>query len=71
MEEWVAVTLVSFIVILCQEGNGGLIIWLSHHIWLRDHCRCPECLHPVTKQRLVNTFEVSISRSHFERNGLM
>ncbi|KAF8599604.1 Trimethyllysine dioxygenase [Ceratobasidium sp. AG-I] len=29
-----------------------------HHIWLRDHCRCSECLHPVTKQRLVNTFEI-------------
>lgn len=30
----------------------------SHHLWLRDHCRCPECFHPITKQRLVNTFEV-------------
>ncbi|KAJ2966428.1 hypothetical protein NUW54_g13810 [Trametes sanguinea] len=29
-----------------------------HHIWLRDHCRCPECFHPITKQRLVNTFEI-------------
>ncbi|KAI0951430.1 hypothetical protein AcW1_008475 [Taiwanofungus camphoratus] len=29
-----------------------------HHIWLRDHCRCPQCFHPVTKQRLVNTFEI-------------
>ncbi|KAJ1307940.1 hypothetical protein OPQ81_002017 [Rhizoctonia solani] len=29
-----------------------------HHIWLRDHCRCTDCLHPVTKQRLVNTFEI-------------
>ncbi|KAI0249174.1 hypothetical protein BJV78DRAFT_1328612 [Lactifluus subvellereus] len=29
-----------------------------HHIWLRDHCRCPECFHPVTKQRLINTFEI-------------
>ncbi|KAI0315568.1 hypothetical protein OF83DRAFT_342642 [Amylostereum chailletii] len=29
-----------------------------HHLWLRDHCRCPECFHPVTKQRLVNTFEI-------------
>ncbi|KAH0832977.1 hypothetical protein J3R83DRAFT_11955 [Lanmaoa asiatica] len=29
-----------------------------HHIWLRDHCRCPSCFHPVTKQRLVNTFEI-------------
>ncbi|KAL6307585.1 Trimethyllysine dioxygenase [Sparassis latifolia] len=29
-----------------------------HHIWLRDHCRCSQCFHPVTKQRLVNTFEI-------------
>ena len=31
----------------------------SHHIWLRDHCRCSECFHSITKQRLVNTFDVS------------
>ena len=30
----------------------------SHNIWLRDHCRCPKCFHPVTKQRLLDTFEV-------------
>lgn len=29
-----------------------------HHIWLRDHCRCPDCFHPITKQRLLNTFEI-------------
>ncbi|TCD61488.1 hypothetical protein EIP91_008371 [Steccherinum ochraceum] len=29
-----------------------------HHIWLRDHCRCPQCYNAVTKQRLVNTFEI-------------
>ncbi|KAJ7056593.1 hypothetical protein C8F01DRAFT_1211296 [Mycena amicta] len=29
-----------------------------HNIWLRDHCRCPQCFHQVTKQRLVNTFEI-------------
>ncbi|KAF9266539.1 Trimethyllysine dioxygenase [Marasmius fiardii PR-910] len=29
-----------------------------HHVWLRDHCRCPECFHAVTKQRLLNTFEI-------------
>ncbi|EKM58474.1 uncharacterized protein PHACADRAFT_252822 [Phanerochaete carnosa HHB-10118-sp] len=29
-----------------------------HHVWLRDHCRCPECFHPVTKQRLLNTFDI-------------
>ena len=29
----------------------------SDHFWLRDHCRCAECFHQITKQRLVNTFE--------------
>ncbi|KAI9623109.1 hypothetical protein KEM48_009534, partial [Puccinia striiformis f. sp. tritici PST-130] len=29
------------------------------HIWLRDNCRCEKCFHPHTKQRLVETFEVS------------
>ncbi|KAF8348894.1 hypothetical protein F5887DRAFT_1059858 [Amanita rubescens] len=29
-----------------------------HNIWLRDHCRCARCFHPVTKQRLLNTFEI-------------
>ncbi|OAX41986.1 Trimethyllysine dioxygenase [Rhizopogon vinicolor AM-OR11-026] len=29
-----------------------------HNIWLRDHCRCPDCFHPITMQRLVNTFEI-------------
>ncbi|KAI9339288.1 hypothetical protein BDR26DRAFT_803183, partial [Obelidium mucronatum] len=27
-------------------------------IWLRDHCRCPQCFHKETKQRLVDTFDV-------------
>ncbi|KAI9190164.1 hypothetical protein H9P43_001597 [Blastocladiella emersonii ATCC 22665] len=26
-----------------------------HAIWLRDHCKCAECWHPITKQRLVET----------------
>ncbi|KAI0346180.1 Trimethyllysine dioxygenase, partial [Trametopsis cervina] len=29
-----------------------------HHVWLRDHCRCSECFHPTTKQRLSNTFDI-------------
>lgn len=35
---------------------------ISHNIWLRDHCRCPACFHALTKQRLVDTFEVCIYR---------
>lgn len=26
--------------------------------WLRDHCPCSKCLHPDTKQRQLNTFEL-------------
>ncbi|PRP76233.1 hypothetical protein PROFUN_15318 [Planoprotostelium fungivorum] len=29
-----------------------------HNIWLRDHCRCPRCLHQVTRQRLFDTFSI-------------
>ncbi|KAI0029107.1 Trimethyllysine dioxygenase [Vararia minispora EC-137] len=29
-----------------------------HNLWLRDHCRCAECFHPVTKQRLFSTFDI-------------
>ncbi|KAJ3020001.1 hypothetical protein HKX48_001458 [Thoreauomyces humboldtii] len=32
-----------------------------HGIWLRDHCRCPSCFHPVTKQRLVDTSAIPLS----------
>jgi len=26
--------------------------------WLRDHCPCPACTHPSTKQRQINTFDL-------------
>ncbi|ODQ65581.1 putative gamma-butyrobetaine hydroxylase [Nadsonia fulvescens var. elongata DSM 6958] len=28
------------------------------NIWLRDTCQCPEDYHPLTKQRLLNTFAI-------------
>jgi len=28
-------------------------------LWLRDHCPCPTCQHPQTRQRLFDTFGVS------------
>ncbi|KAI3660823.1 hypothetical protein MP638_001872 [Amoeboaphelidium occidentale] len=33
------------------------------HFWLRDHCKCPECWHPETKQRLFDTFSVPMNIS--------
>ena len=32
---------------------------LTNHNRERDHCSCHECMHPHTKQRLLDTFEVS------------
>ncbi|RUS18034.1 trimethyllysine dioxygenase [Endogone sp. FLAS-F59071] len=29
-----------------------------NHVWLRDHCRCPDCYHQITRQRLVDTFAI-------------
>lgn len=35
------------------------ITWSKfHNIWLRDHCRCSECFHAITKQRLAETFDL-------------
>ncbi|PPQ99141.1 hypothetical protein CVT24_009331 [Panaeolus cyanescens] len=50
--------------IISQNGNQVAIGWDTrtwsrfHNIWLRDHCRCPKCFHPITKQRLFNTFDI-------------
>ncbi|RKP12184.1 hypothetical protein BJ684DRAFT_17301 [Piptocephalis cylindrospora] len=27
----------------------------SSGVWLRDHCQCKTCVHPITKQRTLNT----------------
>lgn len=42
--------------------DGGVRVGFSdgtaarfHAAWLRDHCRCPVCRHPVTAQRMVDT----------------
>jgi alpha-ketoglutarate-dependent taurine dioxygenase len=31
---------------------GGAKSARFHGVWLRDHCRCPSCTHPVTLQRV-------------------
>ncbi|KAJ7284653.1 hypothetical protein C8J57DRAFT_1289241 [Mycena rebaudengoi] len=58
------------VTIVCSSRISGISLTLlaSHNIWLRDHCRCPECFHAITKQRLVNTFEISpdITPTHVE-----
>ncbi len=29
-----------------------------HHIWLRDHCACPACRHPQTRERLIRIIDL-------------
>ncbi|KAH6909086.1 mitochondrial protein [Coprinopsis sp. MPI-PUGE-AT-0042] len=49
---------------IATEANRVNIAWSEgitsafHNIWLRDHCRCSQCFHSITKQRLQNTFEI-------------
>ncbi|CAG8574144.1 2994_t:CDS:2 [Ambispora leptoticha] len=42
----------------CDEKNNKELTSKFHPFWLRDHCRCLECYHQITKQRLVNTFTI-------------
>ncbi|KAI5858523.1 hypothetical protein BZA05DRAFT_381507 [Tricharina praecox] len=37
-----------------EEGKTSYF----QHLWLRDHCQCPECRHPETMQRIVDTFSI-------------
>src|SRR5581483_11632447 len=44
------------------EGETVKLTWTDGHrvsvplLWLRDHCPCPVCLHPETRQRLSDSF---------------
>lgn len=31
-----------------------------HHIWLRDNCRCPACLHPTMGERILDTASIPL-----------
>ena len=37
-------------------------------LYLRDHCSCSQCRHPLTKQRLVNTFALPEDINGIEMN---
>ncbi|OQS03619.1 trimethyllysine dioxygenase [Thraustotheca clavata] len=50
------------------ETNGGAmhVTWTDgftakfHNIWLRDHCSCEHCQHPLTKQRQLSTATIPL-----------
>jgi len=43
------------------EAGSAVMTWTDGHqatvplLWLRDHCPCPKCLHPETRQRLSDS----------------
>jgi rubredoxin len=39
-----------------RNGENGAETSFSH-VWLRDNCMCPECLHPKTLQRQIDTLK--------------
>lgn len=42
--------------IIVEWTNGELAQFL--YVFLRDHCPCSNCMHPLTLQRLVDTWEI-------------
>jgi trimethyllysine dioxygenase len=53
-----------------RDATGPAAVSL---FWLRDHCPCPTCLHPDTKQRQVDTFaipaDIGARRVELAENG--
>lgn len=37
-----------------DDGAAGTF----HHLWLRDNCRCPQCRHPDTLERILDPLSV-------------
>src|SRR5215813_9692624 len=59
------------------DGETVNLAWADGHraavplLWLRDHCPCPSCLHPETRQRLSDSFvgaEIEARRISFAAN---
>ncbi|KAK4943919.1 hypothetical protein LTR10_016635 [Elasticomyces elasticus] len=54
------------------DFNGTAFRYPS--FWLRDHCPCPECQHPSTHQRQLDTFtidpEIKVSSAESTPSGL-
>ena len=57
------------------EGDTVHLDWADGHrvavplLWLREHCPCPACLHPDTRQRLSDSFvgaDIAARRFCFE-----
>ncbi|KAI9734679.1 MAG: hypothetical protein M1834_002280 [Cirrosporium novae-zelandiae] len=44
------------------------------HMWLRDNCPCPKCIHPYTRQKLVEVFSMKtppqIDQVEMERSSI-
>lgn len=47
------------------EPNQVKLDWNDHkqaipHVWLRDHCRCPDCFHTTSFQRLFDSSDIPL-----------
>lgn len=52
-----------------RDGRGGALVFVRfsdgtacrfHGVWLRDHCPCAQCRHPLTQQRLHATHLIPV-----------
>ncbi|KAJ3163512.1 hypothetical protein HDU86_000092 [Geranomyces michiganensis] len=41
-----------------------------HHVWLRDNCQCPQCIHPSNRQKLHSSADVSTPSSSLKADKI-
>ncbi|MFZ0485803.1 MAG: TauD/TfdA family dioxygenase [Arenicellales bacterium] len=64
MEEYTPYAGTSRLVSANRQGRGVALTWdddlvgFFHDIWLRDHCACPVCRHPRTRERLFRIIDL-------------
>ncbi|KAJ5911379.1 Trimethyllysine dioxygenase [Penicillium subrubescens] len=46
-------------VVIKTNSKTGAPFWQFGSLYLRENCQCPKCIHPDTKQRIVDTFSLS------------
>ena len=81
MNDWAAYAGEERIIEIRAEARSLWVRWSDGHegrfpwIWLRDHCACPSCRHPATRERLFELHDLPLPlpapRAELEENGVL
>ncbi|XP_069938117.1 gamma-butyrobetaine dioxygenase-like, partial [Cherax quadricarinatus] len=56
-----AIKLPSSSMVQVAWGDGETDVY--PYVWLRDHCQCPDCFHPITKSRILSLGDLQLAVS--------